>query len=54
MITKKEKALIKEVETLAERFLNKEITFQEFYMTVQKYPSDIKDRGLTLAILKKD
>lgn len=45
--------MMKEVEELATKAMNDEISFQEFVVEIQKYPSDIKDRGLALAILKR-
>ena len=43
--------LEKEVEQLAQQFLNKEITYSELYMALQKYPSEVRDKGLAMAIL---
>lgn len=48
-----EKEMMQEVEVLATKCMNDEITFQEFITEIQKYPADIKDRGLALAILKR-
>lgn len=44
---------IKEVEALANSYLEGKITFQAFVEKVLTYPADIKDRGLALALLKK-
>jgi hypothetical protein len=44
---------MKEVEALANDYLDGKITFQEFVEKVLTYPADIKDRGLALAILRR-
>lgn len=45
--------MLKEVEDLANKVMNDELTFRDFIIEIQKYPTNIKDRGIALAILKR-